>query len=66
MTQDEVAERLGRPQALVSRCESGKRRVDVIELVLLARIYKKPINFFEPEKKDVNGHEANQVLREIS
>lgn len=30
--QSEVAERLGKHQAYVSKCESGDRRIDVIEL----------------------------------
>jgi len=29
-----------------SKCESGERRVDVVELMAFARIYGVPINFF--------------------
>jgi transcriptional regulator with XRE-family HTH domain len=32
LTQTEVARALRRPQSFVSKCESGERRVDVIEL----------------------------------
>jgi transcriptional regulator with XRE-family HTH domain len=35
MTQAEVAARLGRPQSFVSKYESGERRLDVVELVLV-------------------------------
>jgi transcriptional regulator with XRE-family HTH domain len=49
LTQQEVARRLSRPQSFVSKCESGERRVDFVELRHLARIYKKPISFFEPD-----------------
>ena len=48
MTQAQAARALRRPQSFVSKCESGERRVDVVELETLARIYKKPIGFFLP------------------
>ncbi len=46
MTQIEVARRLRRPQSFVSKCESGERRVDVVELVEFARQYGKSLDFF--------------------
>jgi len=46
LTQVEVAQRLGRPQSFVSKCEAGERRVDAVELAAFARAYKKPIDFF--------------------
>ena len=46
LTQVEDARTLHRPQSFVSKCESGERRVDVIELAEFARLYRKPIAFF--------------------
>jgi transcriptional regulator with XRE-family HTH domain len=48
LTQAEVAQRLSRPQSFVSKCESGERRVDFVELRYFARIYRKPVSYFEP------------------
>jgi len=45
-TQAEVARALRRPQSFVSKCESGERRVDVVELEDFARLYRKSISFF--------------------
>jgi len=42
----EVARKLGRRQAFVSKCESGGRGVDVVELAEFARLYRKPLSFF--------------------
>jgi transcriptional regulator with XRE-family HTH domain len=46
LTQVEVSMALGKPQSYVSKCESGERRVDIIELLDFARIYNKPLDFF--------------------
>lgn len=46
LTQEQVARALRRPQSFVSKCESGERRVDVVELVAFARLYHKPLDFF--------------------
>lgn len=48
MTQAQSARALRRPQSFVSKCESGERRVDVVELEALCKIYKKPMGFFLP------------------
>ncbi len=46
MTQDDVARRLGRPQSFVSKIETNGHGVYAVDLVLLARMYNKPLAFF--------------------
>jgi len=46
LTQEEVAAQLNVPQSYVSKCESGERRIDVIELVDFAEVYKKNLLYF--------------------
>ena len=46
LTQVEVARRLRKSQAFVSKSESGDRRVDVIELQAFAKLYRKPLDYF--------------------
>jgi helix-turn-helix protein len=46
LTQVVAAKALRRPQSFVSKCESGERRVDVIELEDFARLYRKNLSFF--------------------
>lgn len=49
MTQVQVAVALGLPQSFVSKCESGERRVDAVELERFAKLYRKPVTYFLPE-----------------
>ena len=44
----EVAQRLRKPQSFVSKCESGERRVDVVEVERFAEIYGKEVSYFLP------------------
>ena len=46
LTQGEVNERMGKPHSFISKCELGERRVDFVELQMLAKIYGKAIPFF--------------------
>ena len=46
MDQKDVAKALGKTQSYVSKIEAGQRRIDVVQLKELAKIYKKTISFF--------------------
>jgi len=46
MTQTDVAQMLGKHQSYVAKCESGERRVDIIELVEFAQLYEKSLDYF--------------------
>ena len=46
LMQVDVAKKLNKPQSYVSKIERGERRIDVAELSILAKIYKKPLEYF--------------------
>ena len=46
LTQVDVARALGKPTSYVSKCELGERRVDFVELVAFARLYRKRLEYF--------------------
>ena len=46
LTQVEVAKKLKKPQSFVSKVERGERRLDVVELEMFAKLYKKDLNSF--------------------
>lgn len=51
LTQHEVSALMGRSPNFMTRCESGDRSIDVMELLELAQIYKKPIGHFFPVQR---------------
>jgi transcriptional regulator with XRE-family HTH domain len=38
LTQQEVAERLGKSQSFVAKCENGERRIDVVEFIQITDV----------------------------
>ncbi len=53
LTQEQVAQALGQSQSFVSKCESGERRIDAIELQAFAELYGVPLQrFTEPKGRE--------------
>ena len=46
LSQREVSESLGMAHSFLSKCETKDRRIDVLELLQLAELYGKPLDFF--------------------
>ena len=49
LTQEEVATYLSIPRTALPEIENGRRRVEAIELVRLAKLYRQPIGHFTGE-----------------
>jgi len=45
-SQQDVADKLGKPQSYISKIESGERRLDVAEIKRIAAIYNKAAGYF--------------------
>lgn len=54
LTQVEAAQLLKVHQSYVSKCESGERRVDVVELIDFAVIYNKSLLYFVSDFYDTS------------
>ena len=46
LSQQAVADKLGKPQSYISKIESGERRLDVAEMKKFTTIYNKPADYF--------------------
>lgn len=55
LTQAQVARAVGRPQSFVSKCESGERRIDAVELLEFADIYDRSVGYFVAEGEGRSG-----------
>jgi len=56
LTQDELAGRLGKPQSFVSEYERGRRRIDILEFLLIARtLSANPLDVFAEIMKSAAG-----------
>ena len=48
--QADVSKRMGKARTFISKCELGERRVDAVELRMLAKIYGKSVMYFLGEE----------------
>ena len=46
LTQQEVARKINMPQSYISKVEAGEQRLDLVELGIFAKLYKKNLNYF--------------------
>ena len=51
LRQQTISDEIGKYESYLSKIENGDRRIDILELVELARIYKKKLEFFIPNNK---------------
>lgn len=49
-TQEAAGKAIGRDKTIVSRMESGERRLDPIDLQQFAALYDKPVEWFLPKE----------------
>ena len=52
VTQQQLSEKLGRPQSFVSKYENGERRLDLIETIQICNVL------------NINPHEVIDLIRE--
>lgn len=50
LSQHDVSAMMGRSPNFMTKCESGERSIDVMELMELAMIYQKPVSHFFPRQ----------------
>ena len=55
LSQEEVATYLSIPRSALSNIESGRRRIDALELKQLAELYKQPVAYFTGESQPEAG-----------
>ncbi|OPG16965.1 helix-turn-helix domain-containing protein [Ferroacidibacillus organovorans] len=60
LSQQTVADYVGIPRAAVSAIESGKRKVDTMELERFSKLYKYPVSHFYGDEQD--GEDATVQL----
>jgi transcriptional regulator with XRE-family HTH domain len=63
LSQDVVAQALGLPRAAISQIEHGHRRVEVIELARLAKLYGKSLSYFAGEEASSEGQQFELLKR---
>ena len=62
MSQEEVADKLGLPRTALVQMEAGRRRINTVELAMLAKVYGIPVGSFFEEA----DAEAQDVMHRIA
>jgi transcriptional regulator with XRE-family HTH domain len=66
-SQDQVAVFLGVSRSALSLMESGQRKVDALELKMLAGLYKRSVGYFTGDQEDTAiGAEVKHLARKLS
>jgi transcriptional regulator with XRE-family HTH domain len=66
-SQDQVATFLGVPRSALSLMESGQRKVDALELKMLAGLYKRSVGYFTGEEEDAAiGADVQHLARKVA
>jgi transcriptional regulator with XRE-family HTH domain len=64
IVQQELADRLGKPQSFVAKVERGERQIDVIELVAIAKaIGRDPLRLLKQYLDQEPGKSGHSVRR---
>ena len=67
IVQQELADRLGKPQSFVAKIERGERRIDVIEFITIARaIGRDPVallNHYLEQERPVRPRKGSRIRR---
>jgi len=61
LKQEEVATYLNIPRTALTDMESGRRKVEALELTKLAKLYKQPVNFFTGDE-----HTAGELTADVA
>ena len=65
LVQQELADRLGRPQSFVAKVEGGERRIDVIEFVAIARaLGRDPARLFKEYLLEPSSRKSARTRRQ--
>lgn len=60
LKQETVATKLGKYQSYLSKIEHGDRRIDIIELIELAQLYGKDLDYFVEPSSDNRSSSLNR------
>ncbi len=62
LSQQEAADAAGLTRLVISAVETGRRRVESVELSALARVYGQPVGFFLPSQEGEAPNEEVQYI----